>query len=72
MLAKNSEKFINKGTVVSTDDNGLEQYRMQRKKLIEMHNAATKINKVEEEVESIKNDLNDIKELLLKVLEKNK
>jgi hypothetical protein len=72
MKIAHTEKYINKGTVISTDENGLEQYRRQRAKLIEMSAAASKINKVEEELETLKNDISDIKELLLKVLEKNK
>jgi hypothetical protein len=72
MKIAHTEKYINKGTVISTDENGLEQYRRQRAKLIEMNAAASRINKVEEELETLKNDISDIKELLLKVLEKNK
>ena len=57
----------NSMALINKDVSGLEEYKMKR------HMMATQkdeINKVKSEIASVKNDMNEIKSLLLKLLEK--
>lgn len=62
----------NRGALVNNDDRALDAYREQRALRYKMMSAPDRINKLDEEVQDIKKDLGDIKELLLQVLERNR
>jgi len=52
----------NPGALVNTNKSALEAYKMQKKKFAEF-------NKQKEEINTIKSELSDIKQLLVKLLE---
>lgn len=53
--------------LINKDANGLEEYNMKRRLVA---NQKEEINKVKSEIESIRNDMKDIKSLMIQLLEK--
>lgn len=53
--------------LINKDANGLEEYNMKRRLVA---NQKEEINKVKTEIESIRNDMKDIKSLMIQLLEK--
>jgi len=54
--------------LVSKDTSGLEEYNMKRRMI---ESQKREINKVMSEIDNIKNDMLEIKQLMLKLLDKN-
>lgn len=60
----------NKGALINVQNENLTLYKKQRKHLSELNNKIHKINTLEKEIHDIKSDMSEIKELLLKVVNK--
>jgi hypothetical protein len=60
----------NMGALVNVQDDNLIAYRKQRKNISKMISDSDKINNLEKELGNIKEDMSEIKQLLLKVLNK--
>lgn len=58
--------------ILNTDTQGLLRYKLQRQKLREVSRTSQDMLSVKEEVNEIKNDLNDIKILLSQILNNTK
>lgn len=54
--------------LINRDVNGLEEYKTKRRLL---SNQKEEINKVKHEIEAIKDDMSEIKQLLIKLLDKD-
>jgi len=59
----------NPGALLNTDNEGLRSYREARKKILDNQQKISQINNIQDEVNSLKSELSDIKQLLIKVLE---
>ena len=53
--------------LINKDRNGLEEYNLKRKMLITQKE---EINKVNKDIDSLKTDVSEIKQLLLKLMDK--
>lgn len=53
--------------LINKDHNGLEEYNMKRRMLITQKD---EINKVRTEIDSMKQDMSEIKQMLLKLMDK--
>jgi hypothetical protein len=62
-------QFNNPGALVNTDADGFHAYKMARRKHSENQDRIDQINTITEEVNTLKNDISEIKQLLMKVLE---
>jgi hypothetical protein len=60
----------NTGALINVQDDNLIAYRKQRKNNSKFINNVDKINNLEKELGNIKEDMSEIKQLLLKVLNK--
>jgi len=60
----------NMGALINVQDENLIAYRKQRKHVTKMINDSDKINNLEKELGDIKEEMSEIKQLLLKVLNK--
>lgn len=65
-----ARSIINAGALVNVQDENLLAYKKQRKHVNKMINNSDKINNLEKELGTIKEDMLVIKQLLLKVLNK--
>lgn len=61
----------NPGALLNTDSNGLKNYREARSRILHNQHKIEQINKIEQEMVTLKTELSDIKQLLMKVLESN-
>jgi DNA-binding transcriptional regulator YhcF (GntR family) len=61
---------INKGALVNADHDNYVAYKKHRQHLTEINGNISKINSLENELSNIKEDMTEIKQLLLKVLNK--
>jgi hypothetical protein len=61
----------NPGALLNNDIIGLKNYKEARSKILHNQHKIEQINKIEQEMNTLKTELNDIKHLLLKVLESN-
>lgn len=59
----------NPGALLNVDDDGLRNYREARSKILQNQRKMEQINTIEQEMESLKSEMSDIKQLLMKVLE---
>ena len=60
----------NAGALINVQDDNLIAYRKQRKHVTKVINDSDKINNLEKELGGIKEEMSEIKQLLLKVLNK--
>lgn len=60
----------NMGALINVQDDNLIAYKKQRKHVTKMINDSDKINNLEKELGGIKEEMSEIKQLLLKVLNK--
>lgn len=60
----------NMGALINVQDDNLVAYRKQRKHVTQMISNVDKINNLEKELGDIKEEMSEIKHLLLKVLNK--
>ena len=65
-----SRSSNNMGALINVQDDNLVAYRKQRKHVTKMINDADKINNLEKELGDIKSEMSEIKQLLLKVINK--
>jgi ribosomal protein L29 len=69
-----SEGFVrarnNKGALVNVQQENYDAYKKERQHLSEVKNNIGKINTIENELNGLKEDMSEIKQLLLKVLNK--
>ena len=68
-----SFKFLpgNRGALVNTDQNALNGYWRNRNKKVELENKIEEINTIKDQISSIMSEQAEIKNLLIKLLEKN-
>lgn len=59
----------NPGAILNVDKEGLNAYKLARRKHNDNQNRIDQINIINEEVNQLKNDISEIKQLLMKVLE---
>lgn len=73
-MQKEYEPFIklpeNPGAAINIDDTNLDNYKKSRMQRLEMQKKVDEINSVKQEVDGLKSDINDIKNLLQQLLEK--
>ena len=73
-MIDNNDGFVrselNKGALLNVQNDNLTMYKKQRKHINDLHNKINKINSLEKELSEIKTDMSEIKELLLKVVNK--
>ena len=62
----------NSGSLINTDLNGLDSYILARRKLQQQQAKIEEINTIKEDVQSLKQDFTDIKNMLQALLERNK
>lgn len=71
-----SNQFImqkgNRGASLNSDRNSYNAQIAMRRRIAEENNKNEEINNLKEQIDQMKQDQQDIKELLLKLLEKNK
>jgi hypothetical protein len=71
---KSNEGFVrsqsNKGAIINVDNENYNAYKKQRQHMLEVSGGMGKINTLEHELNNIKEDMSEIKQLLLKVLDK--
>jgi len=60
----------NSGALINVQDDNLDAYRKQRKHVHSMIGNTDKINSLEKELSGIKEEMSEIKQLLLKVINK--
>lgn len=60
----------NKGALLNVQSENLTLYKKQRKHLYDLNSKINKINTLEKEIDNIKTNMEEIKELLLKVVNK--
>lgn len=60
----------NMGALINVQDDNLMAYKKQRKHVTKMISDADKINNLEKELGDIKSEMSEIKQLLLKVINK--
>lgn len=69
----NYANFLGRNNVlVNVDKDGHAAYIKARENLVKQKEQLNQINTMNEDLESLKNEITEIKQLLLKVLEKNK
>ena len=68
-----SFKFLqgNRGALINTDTNAYDGYWRNRNKKVELENKIDEINTIKDQISSIMSEQTEIKNLLLKLLEKN-
>lgn len=59
----------NPGALLNVDNDGLKNYKEARSRILQTHYKIEQINNIEKEMDSLKSELSDIKQLLMKVLE---
>jgi hypothetical protein len=73
-MIDNNDGFIrsemNKGALLNVQDENLNLYKKQRKQMYDFNNKIDKINSLEKELSELKTDMSEIKELLLRVVNK--
>ena len=73
-MIDNNDGFIrselNKGALLNVQDENLNLYKKQRKSMYDLNNKIHKINTLEKELNELKTDMSEIKELLLRVVNK--
>jgi RNA binding exosome subunit len=67
-----SERDLYSRAVLNTDTDGLLRYRLQKQKALRDNQSIHDIIIVKEELSSLKNELRDIKEMLLKITKEGK
>jgi hypothetical protein len=71
---KSNEGFVrsqtNQGAIINVDEENYNAYKKQRNHVLQIHGGMGKINTLENELNNIKEDMSEIKQLLLKVLNK--
>lgn len=63
-----TEREKHSKAILNTDTQGLLRYKIQRQKMMEAGRTTKEMISVKEEVNSIRNDLNDIKKLLSQII----
>ena len=67
-----SERDLHSRAILNTDTDGLLRYKMQRQRALRDNKSGEDIIIVKEELSSLKNELRDIKEMLLKITKEGK
>ena len=62
-----TERDRSSKAILNTDMNSLLQYKIQKRKISDINKSRNDIALIRDEVDIIKSDLNEIKELLLKI-----
>jgi coenzyme F420-reducing hydrogenase delta subunit len=72
-MSEDNFKFSkdNPGALINSNLEALEDYKIKRKNMLLKSNSINEVDTIKEDVNLLKNELSDIKSLLLKVLEKN-
>lgn len=67
------DKFVgqddNPGAILYTDEVALRSYKENRRKRLAAQQSESEINTIKQDVDSIKSDMAELKQLLMKVLE---
>lgn len=62
-------QYDNPGALLNTDDEGLKGYREARRRILDNQHKIAQINNIQDDVNSLKTELSELKQLLIKVLE---
>jgi hypothetical protein len=62
-----TERDINSKAILNTDMDSLLKYKIQKRKISDINKSRNEIALIRDEVDSIKSDLSEIKQLLLKI-----
>ena len=65
-----TEREINSKAILNTDIDSLLKYKIQRRRISEINKNSKEIMSVREEINELKNDIGEIKELLLQITKK--
>jgi len=67
-----TERDRNSKAILNTDMNSLLKYKIQKRKISDINKSRNDIALIRDEVDSIKSDLSEIKQLLLKITKERK
>ena len=67
-----TERDRNSKAILNTDMDSLLQYKIQKRKISDINKSRNDIALIRDEVDSIKSDLSEIKQLLLKITKERK
>jgi hypothetical protein len=62
-----TERDINSKAILNTDMDSLLKYKIQKRKISDINKSRNEIALIRDEVDNIKSDLSEIKQLLLKI-----
>jgi hypothetical protein len=65
-------KDITTGAIINTDRNAYEMYKAQRKVALEQQKTLQNVSDIHQEVETLKQDINDIKSMLSILIQREK
>ena len=65
-------KDVSTGAVINTDKSAYEMYKAQRKVALEQQKTLQNVNEIHQEVETLKQDINDIKSMLSILIQREK
>lgn len=67
-----TERDLHSKAILNTDSAGLLRYKIQRQKTLKMTEGVADVQRVREELSSLKNEMSEIKQLLLKITKESK
>ena len=67
-----TERDRNSKAILNTDMDSLLKYKIQKRKISDINKSRNEIALIRDEVDSIKSDLSEIKQLLLKITKERK
>ena len=67
-----TERDINSKAILNTDMDSLLKYKIQKRKISDINKSRNEIALIRDEVDSIKSDLSEIKQLLLQITKSGK
>jgi hypothetical protein len=62
-----TERDLHSKAILNTDSSGLLRYKIQRQKSLKLNEGVAEVQRVREEIHSMKNEMEEIKKLLLKI-----
>jgi hypothetical protein len=62
-----TERDLHSKAILNTDTAGLLRYKIQRQKTVKMNEGVAEVQRVREELTALKSEMNEIKQLLLKI-----
>jgi len=62
-----TERDLHSKAILNTDSSGLLRYKIQRQKSLKLNEGVAEVQRVREEIHSMKTEMEEIKKLLLKI-----